>query len=45
VPKKSSSGRINKKPSRFNKKALILGIVLAIVIIGGSAAIAKKLVS
>jgi hypothetical protein len=38
VSKKPSSGRIKKKPARFNKKILILGIVLAVVIIGGSAA-------
>lgn len=38
MPKKPSSGRIKKKPAGFNKKILILGIVLAVVIIGGSAA-------
>jgi protein-disulfide isomerase len=38
VPKKPTTGRIKKKTNRFNKKALILGSVLAVVIIGGSAA-------
>lgn len=38
MPKKPTTGRIKKKTNRFNKKALILGSVLAVVIIGGSAA-------